>query len=607
MVDEKNRMKYIVCDKNKAPTHSFDNYKTLSEVRDEENVGILIESPYVIVDVDDEHEFEILRKVINKLNIKTRILKTSRGGHFWFKTLEPIKNVVHSNTPLTVKIDIKCWGKRTMEIVKRNGEWREWLQEDKIVDELPYFLTPMTTHKQLIGMADGDGRNDALFTFIMPLIKQGLTKEQIKDLFTLINEFVFDEPLSPNEIDAMIDNNDVFERPALKFYNGQSILHSEFADYMIERYHIKYYGKSMYIYDGRVYISDEDLIKAKMVEVLPNLKVSNVREAMENIKYKVLLNPSTPDVGYINVENGLLNIENDTLIPHTPHIFTINKLPVTYNKDAECAIVDKTLKSLCCNREELIVLLCQMMGYILVPDCRFQKAFILLGNGSNGKSLFLDMVRSMIGEENCSSLALEDLSDKFRAPEIVGKMLNIGDDSGHGLLDNTAIFKKLVTGDSMTFERKRQDPFRYANTAKMIFAANTLPPTTDKSDGFFRRCIIIPFDGVFRPGTEGYDPTLLYKVVTPVAKSYLLNLALAGVKQILKNQYFSESSDTRELIENYNASNNSVVVWLKSNTKEYSNLAEAYVAYASFCGVNGYKPINMGKFRTEYFRVKNRV
>jgi putative DNA primase/helicase len=227
-----------------------------------------------------------------------------------------------------------------------------------------------------------------------------------------------------------------------------------------------------------------------------------------------------------------------------------------------------------------------------------------LGNGSNGKSLFLEMMRELIGEDNCSSLALEDLGDKFRSSEIVGKMLNIGDDSGHGLLENTAIFKKLVTGDNMTFERKRQDPFKYSNTAKLIFAANSLPPTTDKSDGFFRRCIIIPFDGVFRPGEANYDPALIYKVTTDNAKSYLLNLALTGLKKLNKDEYFDETNDTKLLVATYNAANNSVILWLNDHPKKYNTLAEAYTSYVGFCTMGGYKPYNMGKFKQEYSKYK---
>lgn len=600
----KDKYKYIICDENKAPIHSFDAPKKLSDVKDCDNLGIILENPYVIIDLDDEKEFQVLEKIIDTLKIKTRILKTTRGGHFWFKVSTPIKNVIHANTPLTLNIDVKCWGKRSMEIVKKNGDWREWIKEDETVDELPYFLYPMDTNKHFLGLADGDGRNDALFSFVMPLVKFGLTKEQVTELFYLINTHLFAEPLPKREIDALLESNNSFESPDMMFYDGNHFLHDKFADYMIKRYNIKYYGKSMYFFDGRGYSTGDDLIKAKMIEIIPYLKSNNVKEVFENMKLKVLSRPEELNTEYINVENGLLNVNTLELIPHTPSVFNINKLTVNYNPDATSGAIDKLLSSITCNRQNYINLLCQMMGYILTPDCRYQKSFILVGNGSNGKSMFLETIRRLIGDENCSSLALEDLSDKFRTAEIVGKMLNIGDDSGHSLLENTAIFKKLVTGDSMTLERKGQQPFKFANTAKMIFAANTLPPTTDKSDGFFRRCVIIPFENTFRPTDDDYDPALLYKVTTPDAKSYLLNLALSGLQKLRDNQYFDETDDSKMLLKQYVENNNSVLVWKQQTNKMFNNDAEAYTSYVMFCTANGYKPINIGKFKVENEKLK---
>ena len=186
-----NNFKYIICDSNKAPIHGFDVVYTLSEVRDKDNVAVAIEEPYVVVDIDTEDEFQIVYKIIRDLKIKTRILKTARGGHFWFKSEEPMTNIVHKNTPLTIKIDIKSWGKRTMEVVKRDGVWREWLQFDDVVDPLPFFLKPINTEKSLLHMENGEGRNNGLFTFILPLMNSGFKKEEIRNIFYLINNYIF--------------------------------------------------------------------------------------------------------------------------------------------------------------------------------------------------------------------------------------------------------------------------------------------------------------------------------------------------------------------------------------------------------------------------------
>lgn len=591
--------KYIKCNDDKSPLHSFDTTYTLGEVHEHDNLALLIEEPYVVVDIDDEDEFNIVLRIIKDLNIKTRILKTTRGGHFWFKSLKPCLNVVHSNTPITVKIDIKSWGKKTMEVVKHKGVWRTWLQKDETVDELPFFLRPIKASKDILGMSNGDGRNDALFTYILPLINEKLSKDEIKTTFYLINQYVFSEPLSTREIDAMLDKNEIFDKPSMLFYNGSSFQHNVFADYMIAEYHMKSYCGEVYFYDGSSYVTDKELVKAKMIQILPVLKKTQLEEVYENIRYKLLPNPVNVNKQFINVKNGLYNLGNGLLMRHTPDIFTINQLNCSYVPGIKCDIVDKTLNNVCCNNESIRMLLQQLMGYCLLPDCRLQKSFILLGNGSNGKSLFLEMVRTFIDDKNCSSLALEDLSATFRTAELVGKMVNIGDDSAQSLLENTAIFKKLVTGDSITIERKHQLPFKFVNSAKMLFALNALPPTLDKSDGFFRRCIIVPFNARFSPTDKDYDMNLIDKVTTSEARSYLFSLALEGLKKLLEDRKFIEPDEVTNAKDHYELANNNILMWLTVTSSEFDTLTDAYSNYVAFCAKNGYKPVNLNKFQSE--------
>lgn len=599
--------KYIICDENKSPLHSFDVNYSFNKVHDKENLAILMEEPYVIFDLDDDGEFYALYNMLEKLNIKTRIMKTSRGGHFWFRSLQPMTNVVHSNTPVTLKVDIKCWGKRTMEVIKRNGEFRKWLRWDETIDEVPFFLRPIKINKNLMGMTDGDGRNDALFTYIMPLLNERFNKQEVKQIFQLINEFLFTEPLTQSELDAMIDNNPIFTNISTMFYKGTSFQHNIFADYIIHEHHCKCYGGEIYFYDDErnVYTSNNDLLMAKMVEIIPAIKRNNLREAFDNIKFKVIAKPVKINTNYLNLDNGLFDIKNQMLIEHSPLIFTVNKIPCSYQPDLTCPAVDNVLSKTCCGDTSLIALLVQMLGYILIPDCRYQKSFIFLGGGSNGKSVILEMMRQFIGEHNCSSLALEDLSQRFRTSELVGKLLNIGDDSSHGLLENTAIFKKLVTGDTITVERKHENQFQFANTAKLIFAANSLPPTTDKSNGFFRRCIIIPFNAKFTPQDKDYDPCILDKLVTDDAKSYLLNLAIRGLSSLLKENKFIETGEILELSDSYVSNNNNVIMWYRTvSLKPFVSLADSFGSYIAFCATNNYKPISIGKFQQELDKLK---
>lgn len=599
--------KYIICDDKKRPKHSFDITYSYEEVENEENLAIKLEEPYVIVDLDQEEEFNILYKLIQDRGIKTRVLKTSRGGHFWFKSLSPMKNVVHSNTPLTLEIDVKSWGKKTMEVIKQKGVLREWVHYDNDIDELPIFLKPIASSKKLLHFKEGQGRNDGLFTLIIPLLNAGLSQAEIRTCFELINNYIFDTPLPNVEIEKMFENNKIFENSMQIFYNGKTFLHNTFADYLINCLYIKSYGHDIYFYHNGSYTCNSDVLKYKMLELLPNLKTNDIRETYENIRLKMSVRDDTPDTNVIGLQNGLYNLKTGEFTPPTPTIFNINKLNCTYNPQAFDQEVYDVIKSLACDNQDTINLLVQMLGYFLLNDCRYQKAFILLGNGRNGKSMFLSMIRAWLGDENCASLALEELSDKFKTAELVGKLINIGDDSGHNLLQNTAVFKKLVTGDSITVERKNQQPFKFANKAKMIFAANALPPTTDKSEGFFRRCIIIPFNAVYRETDPDYDENKLDKLITENAKSYLFLIALGGLNSLIGNKCFSTTTDSERMSKNYALHNNTVALWYEENSSVVGNAQELYSHYILYCTRNGLKPIGGVKFKEELRKLKKEL
>lgn len=600
------RGQYIVIDEEKTPKHSLDLPKTYDEVKDEPNLAMLVEEPYIILDVDSEEHFNCLCEIVKDYGIRTRIMKTNRGGHFWFKSVVPLTNNIDIGTPITIKTDIKSWGKKSMITVKLKGQWRKWVKNDDIVDELPYWLKPIKWKKDLYGLNDGDGRDAGLFSCIIPLMQQGYNKQQIQYIFNIINNYVFAQPLKQREIIKMFDNNKIFEEKEANFYNGRTFQHNIFADWLIENNDYRKFGNSIYsYYKGKYYEDDEknSKIKLTMINKLPALKTREQNEAYQNLKLKVQEGVPNEFPLIINFKNGMYDLEKEEFTEHTPSIFTLNQMDCVYDPNVTCDYVDTLLDNISCNNKAIRILLEEMLGYILIGDCRFQKAFILLGEGANGKSVFLDMIVNWLGSENCSSLALEDLSDRFRPSQLVGKMVNIGDDSGADLLKNTAIFKKLVTGDPITLEFKHGQPFSYQNRAKMIFSANNLPPSSDKSNGFLRRMTIIPFNAKFLPNSDTYDPLISKKVSTEEAKSYLLNIAIKAAKRIIINKKFSIPDIVQEELDKYEIANNNVLSYLsevpsiigKEVTKTYAN-------YCLYCVKNNTSPYKVNKFIEEILR-----
>lgn len=605
------RQQYIIIDEHKTPKHSLDHPKPYDEVKDEENLAILVDEPYVVLDIDSEEHFNCLCEIVKDYGIRTRIMKTNRGGHFWFKSIEPLTNSIDINTPITLRTDIKSWGKKSMVTIKLKGEWRQWIKNDDIVDEIPYWLKPIKWKKDLYGLKDGDGRDAGLFSCIIPLMQRGLNKQQIQYIFNIINSYVFAEPLKQREIIKMFDNNKVFEQKEIGFYNGRTFQHNIFVDWLLENYQYAKYNNNLYTYhNGKYYEDDEknSKIKLDMITKLPALKTKDQNEAYQNLKLR--LPESQPDEFplIVNFRNGLYDLDKDCYLSHTPGVFSLNQLNCIYNPNAKCEDVDNLLDNVSCNNKGIRTLLEEMLGYILIGDCRFQRSFILLGEGSNGKSVFLDMITSWLGSENCSSLALEDLSDRFRPSQLVGKMVNIGDDSGADLLKNTAIFKKLVTGDPLTVEFKHGQPFSYANRAKMIFSANNLPPSSDKSNGFMRRMTIIPFLAKFSPNDSNYDPMIKDKITTEDAKSYILNIAIKAAQKLIRNKKFTIPDAVTEELNKYEESNNNVLSYLNEVPPIYEmDVSKTYANYCLYCVRNNTSPYKVNKFIEEIMRHNDKI
>lgn len=589
--------KFIILDENKTPKHSLDEYKSYTDVKNIANLGILVDEPYVILDVDDSFEYSILKKIIKKEKINCRIMKTTRGGHFWFKSSEPIKNYVHANTPISITVDVRSYGKKSLVKVKQNGEWRKWELWCDEVDEIPFWLKPMNHSHHFINSKEGDGRNSELFSYIITLTNAGITKDQTKYIYGLINNYLFADKLTDDELNTIL-RDEAFDKIKPAFFDKRHFMHDVFSNYFKNDNKVYCKNNRLYMYDKGYYSDNQSKIEKRMIQYIPELSAVQRREVIQYLKL-ISEEPKITSIYYVACENGLLDIRTKSLTPYTSDIFLANKIQATYDKDAYDENVDKMLNKISCNSKEIRNLLEEMIGYCLIPTTKFQKAFILYGDGSNGKSSFLDMVINLLGEQNVSSLSLKELNHNFKLSEITSKMANIGDDISDEYLTDSSIFKKLVTGEEITVDKKNEQPYKIRNYAKMIFAANNLPATYDKSNGMIRRLAIIPFNAIIKKSDPDYDPFIVDKLTSDNAKSYLLNIGLNGIRRVFENNKFTEPQEVQEMIDEYAKENNNVLQFLDNIDVENRESNQVYNDYKYWCAENGVMSYKIRKFNSE--------
>ena len=149
-------------------------WKTLDEVRNRPGYGGVLANDTILVDLDDWKQAEILMNIIEDLQLNCKVICTSRGKHFLFKNHTVTRNHTHISLAIGLTADIKVGTKLSYEVLKLDGEERfcEWDSEDgKTYDELPKWLTPVKASVDFLDMSAGDGRNQALFNYILTLLE----------------------------------------------------------------------------------------------------------------------------------------------------------------------------------------------------------------------------------------------------------------------------------------------------------------------------------------------------------------------------------------------------------------------------------------------------
>ena len=333
-------------------------------------------------------------------------------------------------------------------------------------------------------------------------------------------------------------------------------------------------GGHLYVFQQGVYKPEgERHVKSQVKRVLKRwreLASWSRRKGEEVLEYIRLDAPELwdrPPLGVINVRNGLLDTETPELKPHSPKHLSPVQVPINYEPTAECPAWEKFTRDVFpADAQELAW---EIPGYLITPDTSIQKAFLLLGDGGNGKSTYLTGLRAFLGPANVSTVSLQDLvSNRFMTAQLVGKLANICPDLPAKALVDTAPFKAITGGDAISAERKFKTAFEFVPYARLIFSANQLPQSKDSSEGFLDRWIIVPFDRSFR-GTkqEIPKPILDARLADRRELSGLLNKALEARRRVTTSGRFTESQTTRKALDEFREVTDPFAQWLDQKTE----------------------------------------
>ena len=566
-----------------------------------EYAGILADDT-VLVDIDDNSQAEIMMNVVRGKGLKCKVLATSRGAHFLFKTSQPMQNRTHCKLGIGLTADIKGGGRASYEVLKYNGVEREVLYDSGEYETLPKYLYPIKSNVNVLDLAEGEGRNNALFSYILPLQQNEFNIEECRECLRVINEFVLAEPLSEAEL-AVVIRDGAFNKPTF-FTSKGTFLFDKFAKYLKNAENIIKINGKLHIYRNGIYESGDDQIEAAMIEHIPSLGRAKRQEVLAYLGLLVTKESGIADANLIAFKNGVLNIADDTFTDFSPEYVITNKIPHNYNPDAQSDLLEGVMRKLACGDENVYKLLYQSIGYCFYRRNELRKSFFLLGEKRNGKSTFLDMVGTLLGEDNTANLDLCEIGDRFRTAELTGKLANIGDDINDEWVSNTAIFKKVVSGDTVTAERKGKDPFKLRSFAKFFFSANSLPRLGRGKDSsaVLDRLVVIPFDAKFTKNDADYDPFIKYKLRGEDVMEALIAKSVPALREVLIDQEFATCERVMRNIEEFEKSNNPILEFYEElDEADYLNepVKAVYQRYNAFCITNNLQAMSAIEFKKQ--------
>lgn len=581
------------------PFKDVENLPTIHDVSSlPEYAGILADD-VILIDIDDYDMSEILMNIVEDMQLRCRVYETTRGKHFLFKNHTVQKCKTHCKLAIGLESDIKLGSRNSYSILKYKGKDRKIIYdifEDEEYEEVPKWLMPVKTNIDFLNMEEGDGRNQSLFNYILTLQSFDFSIDEARETLRIINKYILKSPLSDLELDTIL-RDESFQKPV--FFKNKTFLFDKFAVFLKNNHHIIRINNQLHIYKDGIYVFGYDKIEAEMIKLIPNLSRSKRMEVLAYLEILVQDNNKMSSANYIAFKNGVYDLDTGEFGDFSPSIVVTNKINFDYNPSAYSEIVDNTLNKLACNDEKVRMLLEEVIGYCFYRRNELRTSFILIGDKANGKSTYLDMIKTLLGDENTCSLDLKELGDRFKTAELFGKLANIGDDIGDDFIPNPAAFKKLVSGEAMNVERKGQNPFDFTNYSKLLFSANNIPRIKDKSGAVISRLVIIPFDARFSKDDPDYDPYIKYKLRQPECMEYLINLGIIGLKRVLENYSFTTSKRVQKELEEYEVNNNPILMFFKEIGIDGVNneiTRDVYTKYQEFCITNSFQPMSNIEF-----------
>lgn len=477
----------------------------------------LLQKGYIFFDFDEQPYVDKIIKIIEKSALKCKMLKTSKGVHFLFKTnRNKITNVTKKYNWLGLKCDIKGVGlaedgKQCYQAIKVDGILRKETCLNYNINEglegldyAPIWLYCSPKNMQIDLTEDQTGNRNDMFhgTLMIGAKKDGFSYNEYVEMAHLINSYVLPSGLSEDELNNAIRIEE-WDKLTINEYNEKTLLLDMALD-VITHWNCRISKGNLIFFDENLghYSNNESILERYLQEKyaeqnITKSRIREVRNQMDIQLYTYKKYQCERDSQYIVCKDKLVSMWNDEIKDMTRTIITDVVYPYSIMTQEEVNNYDgigkKFLNDISCNNAELEKVICECLGCMLAPTNHFGKIFIWYGNGANGKTVLVKVMQTIMGDllTNCNILKI---NDRFTLSRAYKGIANITDDVGVTTIKETGLLKSIIDGSEIEIERKYYDPIKWQPNSQFVMCCNQVPSIKDTTKGMLRRLAFIPFD-----------------------------------------------------------------------------------------------------------------
>ena len=440
------------------------------------------------------------------------------------------------------------------------------------------------------GLVQGE-RNDILFRYTCNLREHGHDSAFIESHLRAAN-MRCNSPLPENEIHTILTQSMKYgsgKSPTKAFFTAVGSAIQSFSSardlveqlyrinpFFYDRNHLWWFwntGKKCYeIVDETDLLVTIDKALSNSRNTIESRLRNEIIEALKRVGRENI--PKEPDKWLVQFRNGVINVKTGDKTEPSPELFFTNPIPQEIGKNEDTPTIDGLFDSWVGG--DYIVTLHEIVAYCLLRDYPIHRIFALTGSGANGKSRFLALIGRFLGEDNVSSTSISGLIfNRFESTKLYRKLFVQMGETNFGSLKNTDRLKRLSGQDLVGIEFKNKNPFDFVNYAKIAIATNALPKTYDRTDGFYRRWLIVDFPNKFPEGKDILD------TIPPEEYANLARKSIRILKELIERGKFTKEGTIEERKARYEEHSNSVAKFIR----EYCRInPEGYIALSDFCG-----------------------